>query len=287
MREHEAMLDEKHEELLHRVVDGEASPEEVAELRAWVARLPQAQAYFEDVQKLFRVLHTVRDVEVPADLQRDIIEATRSHTQSAIRSGSQARGWRQPLVWAPEALRARSAATFGLGFASGMALVALVLGGLAERLPWDKGNGVGAIGAADVMRPLDQQSLALGGAVLQVSTGMQGDRVVAELAVRAVAATEIVLDFEEQALRAVGVELGAEPRPGPSASADGIEFAPGKVSIRSSGRAPSGAATYRVTWMRRNHEMTALRVSLRVADQRVERTLHAGPALKQRSENGG
>ena len=279
------MLDEKYEELLHRVVDGEASPAEAAELRAYVARLPEAQVYFEDVQKLLRVLQTVRDVEVPADLQRDIVEATRRRT-STPRPGARARGWQAPLSQVREALRARSAATFGLGFASGTALVALVLGGLSDRMPWNTSDGVGAIGAAGAMRQLDQQSLVLGDATLEVATGSQGDRVVAELTVRAVAATTIVLDFEEQTLRGLGVELGAEPQPGPSASTDGIEVGPGKVSIRSSGNAPSGAATYRVTWMRRSHETTALRVSLRVADRLVERTLHAGPATAERSGDG-
>jgi anti-sigma factor RsiW len=66
------MIDDKYTELIHREIDGANSPQESAQLKAYLAAHPEAQRFHDELASMSNLLREVQPVEPPAPLQ-DIV----------------------------------------------------------------------------------------------------------------------------------------------------------------------------------------------------------------------
>jgi hypothetical protein len=94
-------LREKYVELMHAEMDGEATDKELATLREYLARDPEAQRVHAELAKLTSILNQVEAVETPRNLHASIMAALpqqrRFGPESVVRNGSPWR-LRIPLI---------------------------------------------------------------------------------------------------------------------------------------------------------------------------------------------
>lgn len=69
------MIDEKYIRLMHQEIDGENSPEQCAELEAYLASNPEAQDFYRELKNLSSNLDAVERLEPPPNLAKRIINA--------------------------------------------------------------------------------------------------------------------------------------------------------------------------------------------------------------------
>jgi len=119
------------EELVHRVVDGEATAEERRLLEEGLRLDPAARGRFEELQKLRKAIDAVPRLEPPRGLVGAVMAAVRARAGRGSRAST-------PL-WTRlcETAGRRPALGLGLAFASGILLAALA-GGLADLGPWPR-----------------------------------------------------------------------------------------------------------------------------------------------------
>lgn len=199
------MTEGKYEDLMNREIDGETTERERAELEAYLAQNPQAQADREDLGTLVSMFERVRDIEPPPDLRTDIVAAVRQQAEAkaaAAASGARSRASRPGRTpdaatateaesgWAAfiGAFRRRLALPSPYAFAGGVAVGALVFvvfaASFTSLFRVDEALVPGAVVPASelaVYETLDEQSLRLDGVHATVSTKIYGDRLLVEL----------------------------------------------------------------------------------------------------------
>ncbi len=131
-------LREKYAELMQTAVDGEASPEQLSELKEYLASHPEAQVEYGAFAKLTGILNQVEAIETPSDLHANIMKAL-PRERSTANIGSWRDRWhlRFPLV------------QYGYALAAGLVLGAVLTGVTLKNLsPEDKTDVYGTIAPA-------------------------------------------------------------------------------------------------------------------------------------------
>lgn len=131
-------LREKYAELMQTAVDGEASPEQLSELKEYLARHPEAQGEHAALAKLAGILNQVEAIETPSDLHANIMKSL-PRGRSAANIGTWRNRWhlRFPLV------------QYGYAMAAGLVLGAVLTGVMFKSLsPEDKADVYGTIAPA-------------------------------------------------------------------------------------------------------------------------------------------
>ena len=117
-----------HEELMQRVLDGAATPEEESQLRAALAGSDALRNRFDELQRLFDMLESVCDMEPPPEAMQQVIQDFRARlpSQAGGRGKKRESGW---IAAGLEALRQRLspqlAYAFVTGAVAGVALLAV------------------------------------------------------------------------------------------------------------------------------------------------------------------
>ena len=205
------MIDEKYEELLHRALDGEATAEEAARLREYVAANPGARASYDDLQHLFQMLAYVERVEPPAGSQEQLLRRLREARPVPAPQES----W---LGDAMGALRRRitlnTAYAFAVGAIAGIALFAAIKDHSATRSRLDDSALPGSMLPRNrgEFRIVDQQQLALAGLRATFRVRSAPGFVVAEMDVSSEQRADLVLEFDGKTLSPIGFE---QTRQGP------------------------------------------------------------------------
>jgi anti-sigma factor RsiW len=190
-------MDPRDEELLNRELDGEATPEEVVELRRLVALRPELRARYEGLRALVRALERVKDGEVPEDLRGDVLRRIAARPVPAAPRP----GWRAALG---AALSRQPAFRFAFVFAGGLAL-GILASALAVRLA--PSADVAMLAGTMLpesrlarLEPASRERLELGDAKGEAATRAARGRVLAEVDLDSSAAVTLTLEFDPAAL---------------------------------------------------------------------------------------
>jgi hypothetical protein len=201
------MMKEKYEDLLHRALDGEATPEEAARLREYVAANPEARASYDDLEHLFQMLASIEPVEPPAGSQAELLRRLReARTSPAPRPHE---GW---LEAAAAALRRRitvnTAYAFVVGAVAGVALFAGITDHSATRPRLDDSALPGSMLPRNrgEFQVTDQQQLSIAGFQAAVQIRSAPGFVVVEIDVKSEQRAELVLEFDAKSLSPIGFE---------------------------------------------------------------------------------
>ena len=220
------MKPSRYEAAMHRVLDGEATPEETAALQRALAADSELRARFEELQRLFSALEAVAAVEPPAQFRDEVIRHIRERgplpKTFTQRFAAVLRSWR-------EHLSPQLAYAFVAGGIVGIAL----FGALDGRF----GGGLDG-GSPGTMLPLDDsRSFRVVDAVDLRATGFEGvvrtkareGSLVAEIEVSTSAAATVELDYDAR-LSVAGVE---------PAGASTVSLEPGRIRVELPGSAPA------------------------------------------------
>jgi len=113
------MVEREREGLIQDVLDGVATPEQVARLEAWLERDPAARARHQEMSELFEALKRVPRVEAPHDLRQNVLRALPPAAPGArAASSSAANGFRVRLAYVFAA--GLAAGVVGMGALSGL-----------------------------------------------------------------------------------------------------------------------------------------------------------------------
>jgi anti-sigma factor RsiW len=200
------MINEKYEDLLHRALDGEVTPEEAERLREYVAANPDARASYDDLQNLFQVLASVEPVEPPVGSQGELLRRLRE-----ARPVPSPRPVESGLATAVGALRRRltlsTAYAFAVGAIAGVAVFAAIRDHSATpRLDDSALPGSMLPRNRSEFQVVDQEQVALAGFRADVRIRMAPGFVTAEIEVRSDQLAELVLDFDGKVLSPIGFE---------------------------------------------------------------------------------
>jgi hypothetical protein len=155
-------LREKYLELMHAEMDGEATDKELATLREYLVRDPEAQRVHAELAKLTDTLNQVEMVETPRNLHASIMAALpqrRFSPESAVRNGSPWR-LRIPLI------------RYGYALTAGLVLGAVLTGVAFRNLsPQEKSDVYGTLAVPEnahhyvAVEQMKLNSPGLGGSV--------------------------------------------------------------------------------------------------------------------------
>jgi len=132
------MIEPTYIELMNMELDGTATESQRSQLRRYLEGHPEAATYYDELARVVRRLNAEPQVEPPAQLHPRIMAAVDRAEREPLRAG----GWFASLL-APSG---RTFATFGMGLAAGVFLLAAV--------QW------GRSGSWDTMRGLDPSAVS-------------------------------------------------------------------------------------------------------------------------------
>jgi len=215
---------ERVDRLADRVLDGEASPEERAELERLVAGDSKARALVTERRSLFETLRRVPKREPPDDLGDSILAAIRSER---LTSRGRGRGWLG--LWGSFMARRP-----GLGFSYALlagwvvgSLTTLAVLGTLARKPEEGAPTSGTMTNPAAGQVVARGRLDLPGVRLGGETRLRGGVVRLQLRGRASVPAEITIMFSPDELRLESVP--------PPQSDQGIEITAGRVRLRGAG----------------------------------------------------
>ena len=196
-------LHEKYLELMHAVVDGEASDRERAALKEYLAANPEAENAHAELVKLTDVLSRVQEVELPQDLHENILAALPDRPRRSvveIASRNSLTRIRIPLI------------RYGYALAAGLLVGAILTGVAFKSLPQQEKSYV-----SGTMTPLEnppdyvvveQIQLAAPDLTGSVELSRSGDneRIIFNLNSERVAQVEVRFDPSLAGIRAFGQE---------------------------------------------------------------------------------
>jgi len=117
------MIEPTYIELMNMELDGTATESQRSQLRRYLEGHPEAATYYDELARVVRRLNAEPQVEPPAQLHPRIMAAVDRAEREPLRAG----GWFASLL-APSG---RTFATFGMGLAAGVFLLAAVPAALA------------------------------------------------------------------------------------------------------------------------------------------------------------
>jgi len=208
-------------ELIHAAIDGEASRDQVAALREYLAHHPEAQSVHAEMVKLTNILNQVEEIEAPGDLRGSILAALPLQC-STVEIGVRSNRWRLriPLI------------RYGYALAAGLLLGVVLTGVVFKNLaPVEKSAVYGTMRAVDNASRYavtERMTLAALGVAGSVELSRSGDNEM------------VVFDLNGEA---VDVEVGFDGTQadilGFSQQPNGIRFFEAKdssISFRSGGK---------------------------------------------------
>jgi len=215
---------EKYEymELMHAEIDGEASPEQLAALREYLAHHPEAQIAHAKLAKLTDILNHVEEVETPGDLRGKILAALpprRPTLEIGVRNRHSL--FRIPLI------------RYGYALAAGL-LLGVVLTGVAFRnlAPVEKSAVYGIMTARENMPHYvvaEQMKLATPGLAGSVQLSRSGHNEVVVFDLNGEQAVDVEVRFD-------GSRAGVEGFSQEPSNIRSFEVKEGSVSFRSEGK---------------------------------------------------
>jgi hypothetical protein len=214
---------EKYLELIHAELDGVATDKELATLREYLARDPEAQRVHAEIAKLTNILSQVEKVETPGDLHTSIMAALpprRHGPENVVRNSSP---WRLRIPFI----------RYGYALAAGLLLGAVLTGVAFRNLsPQEKSDVYGTLAIRENAPPyvaVEQMKLDspdLGGSVALSRSG-SNDMVVFDLNSQQPVEVEIGFDGSQGGLTG----LSQEPD-----SIHSFEAKEGSISLQSEGK---------------------------------------------------
>jgi hypothetical protein len=210
------------EDLLHRVIDGEATLDETRRLDEALRLDPPARERYEDLRRLQGAIDSVPRVDPPAGLLQAVMNVVRLRARAE-----------KPRATTWDALRAafgrRPGLGFGLAFAAGILLTALA-SGLAELGPWPRGGAASATmlsGDRLAGREIDRLSFDGGGLRVEAVSASAGDRVFVRIRLEGPGRADLAVGHAGE-----GVPLGFARRSG---AAESLLLGPEGLSVRGTG----------------------------------------------------
>lgn len=217
------MIGDRHEELLHKHLDGETTPEEDAEVREMLAADPEFRTRFEELGSLFRVLASAGEVEPPEGMHARIDRALAPGP-----TASPPESWRASLAGM---LHRRPWPAFASAFAAGLLAGVAIMAALQPRSSLDDA-AVGTLLPGRHLpgsRLVDERSLDLGrGRATVLVRSTAAGLLWVEMDVPLDGDWEIDIAFDPRALGLVGFETG---RPGGA-----VRSEDGRVHMRHTSR---------------------------------------------------
>lgn len=249
------MIDRRREQLMQDMLDGQASPEQIRELQAWLASTPEGRARFEELEGLFKTLGDVPHVATPVGLKDQVVQAIR-HSHGAPVLVPRPR----PARWAP----LRPAFLFIAGVAAGV----IGYSGLTQLPSWPPGDDR----AAGTLMPQpgagpgaegNRRSWTAGLARIEALAWQRRGAPVVTL--KAHANAEVVVEYP------AALKLRAIAQSGVPGSPFWSE--PGRVTI-----AAVGGSSYEIAWEAGAAPPPAITVTVRSGIETTRGELPLGPA---------
>lgn len=245
-------------DLIHREIDGEATPDEAAELKRKIAEDPGLRTEHERITTLSRSLAAVGQVEPPAGLVADVMRALR------LRGGTRP-GWLE--TWRA-AFVGRPILAPALSLAVGIVVGALAVGLVgASRFMARDVSAAGTIlpaGRLDSLLQVDRQELIADGLRGEAIIQRRDGELLAELRVESQKALQLDWEFDSSLLSPIAFEK--------ETPAEGlVTLEPGHVRITH-----AGSGKYRLVLGLRGTGRTSIRLTVAGDGVALQRTLAAG-----------
>ncbi len=201
------MVEEKYIALINQEIDGVNSPQEAANLKAYLAADAEAQQLYDELVAAARLLKAVKAVEPPPDLKSGILRAIQPDRHAA-RAKKPVLGGIKSLVevfWSSPSRQLRYAYVFAFGLIAGLGIFALLSNtsqqasdnaNLYGTLAWRDNSGFAAVDSIAI-------DLALGRAAVRVKSSPQ--QVIAEVSLNTVKEVKVQLEFDANDLGFSGV----------------------------------------------------------------------------------
>lgn len=240
------MIDDPQMDLIHRVLDGDVTPEERVSFEALVAQQPEARQLYEDLKATAELLAQVETAAPSPDLKRRILQAL--PTDRYARPARQ----RSSLAGIAQVVREAFAARPALAYAY-VAILGVAIGVGAYAVLDEVGRGPDASETYGTMiAPSVTQTFSIDASeapgTVRVTRG--GDRLIIELDLAPETVTEAQFTFDPEALHWQGLTQLNE---GPAA---GLTTSEGAVRLTF-----SGPARYRLSFDRIRTPLLTLTLS--------------------------
>jgi hypothetical protein len=197
------MIAEREERLIQDVLEGDAAPAQVAELKRLLETNPEFRARHEEMSGVFRLLAESRDVVPLATLHGDIMSAIAAEPSPG--AGAPSRGQRSRRTLAP---------VFG-AFLAGAAAASLIVVAVLRGPHTGRLDGAPASGTlAPVPAPgtlVSQGSIVVPGGHIELATRRAGDDVRLELHAVTSRPVDLECDFPQEALGLTGLRWSRPP----------------------------------------------------------------------------
>ena len=232
------MISERHEQLIHEILEGDASPAQRAELERLIAADPEIRARHDEMSSVFRLLAEAPDPGVPDDLHAGIVRAIAAEPPHGVpesRATGLRRGSRWPVLGA-----------FLAGAATASLLVVAALRG-----PYTGRPGTGDL-ASGTLAPLEPARGRLvsnnsftardgriewvvrrSGSSVEIDVRVQGDR-----------AVDLGFDYPADSLDLIGLQWSGPPLGTGSMGVGRLTVGgvrPGSLVIKFTSRGPADA----------------------------------------------
>lgn len=184
-------LQERYAELMHAAVDGKASPEQLVELREYLAVHPEAQKEHGELEKLTGILNQIEPIATPADLHASIMKGLPKE-RPAVEIGL----WKSRSRFSIPILR------YGYALAAGVVLGAVLTGVMLKSLsPEEKSDVYGTMASvknAQHSQVAEQMKLVAPGLGGTVELRLSGDREFAVFAMDSSQPVEVEVRVESE-----------------------------------------------------------------------------------------
>ncbi len=119
------MIEDRFIEIMNREIDGQADEQELAELRNYIARSPEARAYYDNIKGLSNILSQVEKIDPPPDMKHNIMTSIRKIRDTEKSRPEPARGsW----SFLRDKFELKTVGAFGLGVAVSLIVLAVYIG---------------------------------------------------------------------------------------------------------------------------------------------------------------
>jgi len=237
-------------------LDGVATPEEKAALRAYLDKNPEARDRYGDWKELFDSLSAVGLEEAPPTLKSNVMQAVASRRRAGAPSG----GWIESLRGFFQVPSWRSALTFASGVGVGAAAIALVAGNLGGGTRFESSEFSGAMipqGSHASGSVVEVRTLELDGLMISAGTRRTPDGVVIRIEANGGGADggEFIANFDGGALHPMALRIDPP-------SAGDVEVGPNRIRV-----GLQGAGTFTVSLRTEDAHTAPLELELRSGEQ--------------------
>jgi hypothetical protein len=250
------MIERELEDLMHEVLEGDATPQQIERLEAMLSSSEAGRARWKELESLFQTLRRVPEVSPPADLKDGVMRALRTSSASAA---SPARSWSSGPRFRPAFI-----------FAAGLAAGAIGYGAL-NRLPtWPPGDTsvIGTMMPPRTTPPAAEgvrRSWAAGQSQVEAISWQTADTRLAVFQLRQGEA-RIEIEYDPAQLSLVGIEQTR-------ARASLIQAEPGRLVVSGGDR-----GEFSVEWRRIAADPRSPRITIQSGGASAQGDLPAGGA---------